>query len=150
MIDETARLVDDVGTLDVRIRAAKVALAELQEERTALVETLEGIIAGRPRITIDGRRWRASVVTRTVVQFPTKSADPGRAEALKHDMRSAGLWDLVSDVSYPRLKSLWFHPAQATDAFRRLAGRYACESTKITVRCAPVPPGANPVAHDAP
>lgn len=138
MTDQIAEVVDRIGILDERMKAAKAALAELAAERAALVETLEGMVAQRARHTIEGRKWRATVVRRTTVTFPTKSADLTRSERLKGELQGAGLWGLVSDLSYPRLKSLWFHPEQAPEAFRHVAAPYATESYAVTVRSSPL------------
>lgn len=102
-----------------------------------------GVDAGRVvREVSTGRGCRPAVARNrgdnTGCQLSDQERRPCAGRMFKNELHLYGLWNLVSDLSYPRIKSFWFHPDQATEEFRRVVGRYATESTKVTVRSTPL------------
>lgn len=135
MIETLEAQVARLFEVDGRIATLRAELRQLIDERRKLEEILGQQAVANGRRTLPCVSGTAFVRTKREVHFPTKSEDSGASDRLRMTIRRVDQWDLVSDLSYPRLKSLWLKQDGLPDSLRRAVAPFALERTLTTIRC---------------
>lgn len=131
---ELVNVVDQLAAIEHELATIRARENELREQKRTLLLSLKPYVSCSDYELLRGTRGAIRARRTKRITVPLISVNRTQAERFRLDLRSSGFWDTVSDVSIPRVKSLWKSPDRCPPQLRNCMQPYVTEESIVEVR----------------
>jgi len=127
-------IVDQLAVAEDELAALRKREAEVRKRKRQLLTKLGPFVTSSSYETLRGTRGSIRVRRTQKVNLPLLNSEKSRAQRFRLELRSSGYWEVVSDISFPRIKKLWKNPGRCPPPLQDCLGEFISEESVVEVR----------------